>query len=277
MGGSISDELYERRGAEEKNRGIILTPPNATSRTVLFAHGTGNDLAYPLLDLYRTLFLSGIRVCAFDLDGHGVQGTSNFSPASINTFMDWAVQTIKVAPENLFLAGHSLGGVLALDFAARNPDLIAELILISAPVLLEATATALFAESLSAVRPSVYAALKTYGAWCLLPALGPFKRASYPIRLLGTNTNYVRTVDEVIRGLALRNRLSSITAPTLLVYGTGDFIVPIENARILSEALSNATTYTVSGATHFSTVLEQGVADKIADFVMKPSEQVRTR
>lgn len=271
-GGSVADDLCDRGRADERSRRVVFTPPGTPAATALFLHGTGNDLTYPAVALYRQLFAAGIRVCAFDLDGHGAAGSGRLSAEGIAGFVDWCVDLVPEPAGQLFIIGHSFGGTLALDYAIRRPQAVAGLVLISAPIRLSADLKGLIAETASIVRPAVWQEARNYGPWGILPALGPFKRSAYPVRVANPEMNYVTTVDRIIAGLQLGGRAQNLRIPALLIYGTGDLIVPINNQRDLSDAIPRSSCMIVKGATHFSTILEPGVAEAAAAFIGKQAK-----
>lgn len=266
-GGSVEDRLYERGRTGEQTRGLMISPGGASYATALFLHGTGNDLTYPAVALYKQLCAKRIRICAFDLDGHGARGSSLLSAAGIRDFIDWAVAQIAQPNQNLFIIGHSFGGTLALDYAARCPRSLTGLILLSAPLWLNAGIKSLVAESASVLRRTVWSEARAYGRWDILPALGPFKRASYPVRLAHPEQGYISTVEGIIADLGLRERLDTVCTPTLLIYGTGDLIVSVANAELLKRKLIRSESIIVGGATHFSTILEPAVPVAVSEFI----------
>lgn len=271
--GTISDRLYQRSGVPGDHeaamtRGIVVSPAKASAGTALFIHGTGNDLTYPAVEIFKTLFAAGIETWAFDLDGHGQAGTSIFSRGTITEFMPWALSQLPTG-SRVFVIGHSLGGSLALKTAEADQTRVAGLILISAPVKLSADVMGLFAEMKSATRPAVRQQIANYGGWGLLPAIGPFKRKKYPIRLQHQDNNYIEQVAQVITDLNLKKPRRSLSIPLLLIYGTGDLIVRDDNAAAIAGVHTNHDVMLIEGATHFSTIFEPGVANRISTFIGK--------
>jgi pimeloyl-ACP methyl ester carboxylesterase len=264
----LTDRLFLRSENGEYCRGITIEPPGKAVATILFIHGTGNDLIYPSISLYKHLFMQNIRVCAFDLDGHGYQGTTLYSQKGVQNFVAWAVQqTSEVSTDPIFIIGHSLGGSLALAYAAKAGEKLAGLILISTPITLAASVFSLIRELTSFIRSSVWQEKKIYGSWDLLPAIGAFKRDIYPIRLENPKVNYVTQVDATIKSLNLINELDSISNRVLLIYGTGDFIVNKTDATLIRDRVEKSELVLIDGATHFSTILEAEVPEKISSFI----------
>ena len=79
------------------------------------------------------LVRAGRRVVAPDLSGHGDSGhRGSYSPAS------WAAEVAAVAgvaaPGRVALAGHSMGGLVAIAAAAREPELVTALVLVDVKI-----------------------------------------------------------------------------------------------------------------------------------------------
>jgi len=122
-------------------------------------------------------------------------------------------------------------------------------------------------EAMSLIRTSPWRERKTYGSWGILPAIGPFKRTSYPIRLRDKKSNYVTQVQETINALDIAAKLNSISCPVLLIYGTGDRIVDVSNAHEIQNKVKQSDMLLLKGATHFSTIIESEVSKKISSFI----------
>jgi len=103
--------------------------------SALFLHATGfNAMTYQ--SLLAPLGLRA-RLVAIDMRGHGrstVRAKTNI--ASWRKYRDDVIKWIeKHAPQGLVLAGHSMGGCVALMVAGKRPDLVKGLVLVD-PVIL---------------------------------------------------------------------------------------------------------------------------------------------
>lgn len=106
--------------------------------SVFLLHGLAAN-SY-LMDYYTRAFLSlGLRVIVPDLPGHG-RSAGPFSPsraeACAESLFQEKIRSAAIDPPRAILAGHSLGGALALRIASRNP--VAGVLAISPAPLLEA-------------------------------------------------------------------------------------------------------------------------------------------
>lgn len=87
--------------------------------TVVLLHGAGMDHSVWAYQS-RALAAAGRGVLALDLPGHGRSGGEALG--SIGELADWLAALLDAAGiERAVIAGHSLGALVALDFAARHP------------------------------------------------------------------------------------------------------------------------------------------------------------
>ena len=137
-----SDHLDTRRddtfaGAEITSRVVemagrrvcyLSAGGSADRQTILLIHGSGVSARYwvnQLRGLGRAL-----RVLAIDLPGHG--GSDPTEVATVEEYADTvasALDALEIRP--VIAAGHSLGGAIAIALAARRPDVVTGLIVLS--------------------------------------------------------------------------------------------------------------------------------------------------
>src|SRR6185312_13817730 len=95
---------------------------------VVLVHGAGMDHSVFALQA-RALAHHGRNVLALDLPGHG--GSDGPALDSIAAMADWVLRAASAAGiERLRLAGHSMGGLIALEAAARGADRVEALALL---------------------------------------------------------------------------------------------------------------------------------------------------
>lgn len=144
--------------------------------------------------------------------------------------------------EEVILVGHSLGGMLAAEMAAIEPGRVKTLVLVAAAGLwLDDCPTADF----FAMRPEELVAAAFYDPHSDLAqaflALPQDKQAAHEVMLqrlrgLAAAGRFLWPLPD--RGLS--ERLYRVKAPTLLVWGEADHIIPVRYARAFQELLTNS-------------------------------------
>jgi alpha-beta hydrolase superfamily lysophospholipase len=210
-------------------------PPRAT---VLIAHGGaehGGRYAWTAGELVAR----GHAVYAVDHRGHGrsagprayVDRVAN-AVADLHTLAGRVSQRHPATP--VFLLGHSMGGLIALDYALRHQDELTGLVLSAPLAVLEANpATRLASRVLSAAAPR----LPVYKIDGTTVSRDPDVVRAYdadPLNHRGMLP--ARTVGELAATVAtFADRLPELRLPVLVAYGTGDRLVDPAGSALVGE------------------------------------------
>lgn len=108
--------------------GIRLLPLGGTGPNLLLIHGFGADRMTWLANQDALLQVSRVFVC--DLPAHGDQPPLA-EATTISKIVDELVNVLVSRNASFILVGHSLGGAIAIELAARRPDLVRALALIT--------------------------------------------------------------------------------------------------------------------------------------------------
>jgi proline iminopeptidase len=256
--------------------GRRLAYRRAGSGATLVCHGGGpgfsglylGDLAE--LDRHLDLVL---------LDPRGTGGSDRPADSRAYAIEDYAddVEELRdhLGLERINLFGHSHGGVVAMEYAARYPDRVEKLILASTLArfaqeqvgAMEAGMAAKAGEpwfedasaALAAEQAGEFETDEELGALALREF--PFYFAEYgdaehayleSLREDVPNADTLRYFNtEIFETFDLRPRLAEITAPTLVITGEQDFITGPVCADEIAAGLSDARTVVIPGAGHF--------------------------
>ena len=148
----------------------------------------------------------------------------------------WVVEQMNRFPDEgpVDLIGHSLGALVALRVAASQPELVRRLVLIAPPGITPRRSTVTFGwpliASLTRVRPSFLARLATDAS-----RAGP--------------ANILRGARHVAAADA-RMEAGKVVAPTLLVWGASDRLVPSTSAGQWLEVIADARLHVIPTASH---------------------------
>lgn len=270
-GVAVERVRYARPEAGGEAAAWRISPPRPRGRVVA-AHGAGNDALYPLVALFKALVAEEMEVFSFDVDGHGAESTTVFSPA-IESAVAAAVRAAERGrPElPLHLLGHSLGGSLVLHaLASGDAPPAASAAVISSPVSVAPGARMGMAELASFLHPRTLSQREHYGLWGLVPAFGPVKRAAYPFRrgpAGGGAFGYVGEVQRLLARLDLAHAAADVRAPVLLVYGTADRLAPVEQGRRLARAIASVELVEIAGGSHWSTALAEATVGEVTGWM----------
>lgn len=266
---------------------------------VFFLHGITSSLNFWVAS-QTEVFQSEFRWYTISLPGHYPARfphnfqTDDLTSDGIGRVLKSAID--RLAPDApLILIGHSTGGFSALNIAARWPERIAGVVSISgfargrwsgALAILQWLARQglpgelLFRLQLRLVtlnrltyRASLRAYAKDWDSLYAHPGMEPTLDLIYPAALnldLGAMLAYFRRMPDI----DISALLPHITAPTLVMAGDADPIVPPEQARFIAEQVPGATLAMLSGCGHLpmserASEYEQMITDFVRQRVSK--------
>jgi len=218
----------------------------------VFIHGAGQDHTNWQLPA-RWCAWHGQAVLALDLPGHG-RSEGPALPA-VAELAAWIGPVLAAASaDRATLVGHSLGGAIALEAAARLAQRVHGLILLGA-----AAALPVNAELLRAARESPAEAHRLITTWALgadakrggnaVPGLW-LSNAS--LALLARNGPGVLAADfEACSGWTSGPAAAArVRCPTLIIIGAHDVMTPPRAGRQLAQAIAGAEVVTVANCGH---------------------------
>lgn len=218
---------------------------------VVFLHGAGFD--HSTWALYtRWHAHNGFAVLAPDLPGHGLSGGKPLT--SVAEMADWVAALIGASgAKNARLVGHSLGSLIAIETAARHPDVVSSLALIaSAPAMPVSDA---LLEAARKGSPDAIAMMTLWGFGSRAALGGSLSPGNWmigkSIRVLEANKPGVLYTD-----LAASNAYNAtesaqkINAPVTIVLAERDLMTPAKNGKALAAMIQKAKTTVLPGAGH---------------------------
>lgn len=238
-----ADRFVDIAGARVR----IREEGDAASPPIILIHGFTHSLE--TWDGWAQALKADFRVIRYDLLGHGLTGPDlkeRYAPEERAAFLGEILDALGI--EKASIAGNSLGGLAAWRFASEKPDRVDALILISPG--------AYPLNGVSNAPAQIPAAMKAY----LLTAPEAGVRASAKLIYADDSKitdERVAVMRDMIRrqgnGEALIKSLekftlpdptaalSKIAAPTLILWGDDDIIIPIEQGRQIEAAIPNAS------------------------------------
>jgi pimeloyl-ACP methyl ester carboxylesterase len=202
------------------------------------------------------------RVIAPDRPGYGETGGKALSIAGNARAVTALLDRLEL--DRAILVGHSWGGGVAISVAQAHPERVAGLVLVCSI----GTCSSVDAVDRVLARPGIGPAL-TYGAFRALPRLVPLPVARRFAPGLGNLSeeavrDLIETLEErrdwrsflieqraLVREIGgLDARLNEIAAPTRVLIGAKDFLVPPSVGRELAARIGGAETRVIPGAGH---------------------------
>jgi pimeloyl-ACP methyl ester carboxylesterase len=228
--------------------------------TVYFAGGSGapivlihgaNDQAGTWFTVAGALARTH-RVIVPDLPGHGESAPKD-GPIPISRIVERVAAVIEDASvmdgsEPVTIVGNSLGGWITLLYALQHPTRVAHLVLEASGGLSRPVAVPLVAATREEAGPILRAVHgPSYQApeW-VIDALVERAKGSPMLRLT-----------EILEH-AVEPRLGEITAPTTLVWGADDGVLPLSYAEALHEAIPHSSLQIIEGAAHIPHMQQPG-------------------
>ncbi len=198
------------------------------------------------------------RVIRFDLLGHGLSGPDpekRYSPQQRAAFIGDVMNALGV--NQAIIGGNSLGGLAAWRFAATSPERVAALILVSPGGY---PANGVGDAPLSPPAPFAFflrnpteagVALVLQGVYADKSQITPERiaRVTAMMRQPGNGDAYVESIEE----FSLPDpepMLRSIVAPTLILWGAEDKVIPVDHGRRMEMAISGAELIVYDGVGH---------------------------
>jgi pimeloyl-ACP methyl ester carboxylesterase len=222
---------------------------------IVFVHGLSGSWQNWLEQL--PVFARNHRVVTFDLPGFGASEmpAQAISIASYARFVDALYDALGI--DSAAVVGNSMGGFIGAELAIGFPARVERLVLVSAAGL---TVEYQRDERALAVLRTVDKRLAAYAGWlgtrsdaltrrprarrmifgivAHRPELLPAPLIAEQIRGSG-KPGFVPALD-ALTSYPIRDRLPEIACPTLIVWGTGDRLVPVRDADEFARLIPNA-------------------------------------
>jgi pimeloyl-ACP methyl ester carboxylesterase len=226
---------------------------------LLLLHGAGgNHLVWPP-ELRR---LAGANVYALDLPGHGRSpGGGRRTIAAYADAVALFVAALKLP--QVALAGHSMGGAIALELALRGPTWLSRLVLLGSGARLRPAPA-----YLAGLEQDYLGTLRRFTRYAYGPAT-PEEMVHRGWQLLRQCSPAVLRDDfAACAAFDVTGRLGEVKFPALIVCGASDRITPPDRSQYLREQIAGASLLIVEEAGHM-VMLEKplAVAGAVAEFL----------
>lgn len=218
---------------------------------VILVHGIGNrsDGWLPVIPTLARSF----RLITMDLRGHGQSGQPPDGYRHADYAADLQAVIDRLGESAPLIVGHSLGGIVALEWAIGHPDVAAGIVAEDVPLSTGPGAEATFATWISMNGMPFGALLTRYQSE--LPHLPEAQIRSRAESMAGTANAVFQAelaASRASRGNDEIARLGGVTSPVLLIHGdveTGG-LVPSQDVQRFLAVVPNGRAARIAGGTH---------------------------
>ena len=227
-------------------------PFDSGKKSVLFVHGAGMDHSIWVMPA-RHFARHEWNVVVPDLPGHGrSEGTALDVIDDIARWLTRLLDQLQI--ESAAVIGHSMGSLIALSFAAANPQRVTHLALLGTSEPMPVAE-----QLLDAAKDNSHDAIDMANTWSHSPRgrLGANPNPGLWMyaggeRLLERATDSVFYNDlRACNGFQMADEhLAEIRCPTLVISGTSDLMTPARRGKDVASHIQNTTLVSLAGCGH---------------------------
>jgi pimeloyl-ACP methyl ester carboxylesterase len=213
-------------------------------KPLVFVHGACEN---SLFWTHQLTLSDRFKIISIDLPSHGKSKSLVSGPARVETYAEIVSDFLaKVCPDKAVLVGHSMGGAIALLNAIEHPQNLKGVVLVGTGAKL-------------GVLPSIREGLRARFDETVKSIVGPRQFAA------GTNLEVIRFVTneimkckgeiasadyEACNGFDVRQKLQTISIPTLIMVGEEDRMTPVTWSTYMKENIPKSKLVILKEASH---------------------------
>jgi pimeloyl-ACP methyl ester carboxylesterase len=219
---------------------------------LIFLHcWTGNHNLWK----YQVSYFSKKYKCiTLDFPGHGNSDEiEDYTPEIFSNYLYKLIEKLKL--KNLVLIGHSLGGMVSLDFTVKHPEYVTGLVLTDT----SARIREYFLQDISTffgIKVGHFA--PSFGKRIVIDAIGVHPFCKREIKefikdeVVKVPNEIVVKVLKGIRKFNILNKLKSINVPALIIVGDFDLLTDIRHSFLLYKKIKNSKLKVIKFSGHMT-------------------------
>lgn len=233
-----------------------------TGFPIVLLHGTAASLH--TWDDWTTELSKKYRVIRLDLPGFGITGPNKNADYSIESYVKFLHQFLsKINVNEYYLAGNSLGGNIAWNYAAEHSEKVTKLILIDAsglptnkeqPFVFKMAKTPILSSLFLYITPKYFIEKNMKEVYEDDSKISDELIDRYHKMVLreGNRQAFIDRAKTDFTPNEFKNseKLKTILTPTLLIWGAKDTWIPLDNGKRMNNLLPNATLYVIKNSGH---------------------------
>ena len=242
---------------------------------IVLIHGTGSSLH--TFNEWSDRLKKSHRIIRMDLPAYGLTGPfpdGNYTMAHYTTFLKDFLTALNI--KQCVLAGNSLGGAIAWNFTLEQPSMVTKLILIDAsgypiasksvPIAFSLAKIPVINKLLSFITPRFLVRASVENVYFDSSKVTDLVVERY-FNLTLRAGNRKAFVDRLKtpKDTSTYNNIKYIQQPTLILWGSQDLLIPVENAYKFQEDLPNNTLVILENTGH--TPMEESPLESLAPVI----------
>lgn len=215
---------------------------DGAGEAIVFIHGLSDSLLY--WEFLANNLKKDYKVLRIDLRGHGETERGNNEITIDLLCEDLRNLLDELYIENINLVGFSLGSAVALDFTIRYPQMVSSLVLMSCFYKPDEQSKDILSQFKSALNSSFDEFYDLLFSMSLCPSVIENNREELAfLKKFASQTAdmdaYIQSVDACLN-FDVEDKLSQIDAPTLILAGKYDEILPLSSQQDLKNNIKNS-------------------------------------
>lgn len=239
----------------------IYYDEEGSGKTIVFVHGACENSSFWN---HQKILADRYRLITLDLPGHG-KSKPMMDSVHVRKYADIVMEFVtKTCPEQALLVGHSMGGAITLLNAIEKPQNLKGVVLVATGAKL-------------GVLPSIREGLRTRFVETVKSVVGPRQFASTTnLEVIRFVTNEIMKCKEMAsadyeacNGFDVRQRLQSISLPTLIMVGEEDKMTPVTWSTYMKENIPKSKLVILKESSHLPMLERPGDFNRhLSEFAM---------
>lgn len=243
----------------QKNNISVKGNLNA-GQTIIFSHGFGTN--QQIWSKVAEPFMKEYKVVLYDLAGAGQADVSSFNPEAYDTLYAYAEDLIDLCEslkiKDAIYVGHSVSGMIGLLAYSKAPQYFSRMVFVGASPRYINTEEYVGGFTQEALNDLFNSMETNYYAW--ISGFAPYVMSNNDKPQLAEQ--FAKWLGEIRPDIAVsvartifqsdyRNKLSTLTIPTLLIHNDNDPAVPVSVGKYMQQNITNSKLVLVHAEGHF--------------------------